>query len=156
MPEQGQPAPEFTGTTSDGASLSLSDLRGKPVALYFYPKDDTPGCTRQACSLRDGWDELQQAGIQVIGVSGDDEASHQRFADKFSLPFPLLADTDHEIQHKYGARGSKSMYGRIFDATKRVTFLIDREGTICHVFKRPDTSNHAREVLDKWRQIEKS
>jgi len=153
MPEVGQPAPHFSGTTGSGDSLSLDDFKGKWVLLYFYPKDDTPGCTKQACNLRDNLDELQQAGVKVVGVSGDDEASHQRFSEKYELPFPLIADTGREIQTAYGTYGEKSLYGRKSMGVKRTSFLIDPDGVIRHVFKRPNTGGHAEEVLSKLEEV---
>ena len=150
MPEVGQPAPLFEGTTQDGETLRLKDYRRRRVALYFYPKDDTPGCTKQACNLRDGYRELLDAGIAVIGVSADDVASHDAFAEKYELPFPLVADPDHEILEKYGVWGERNLYGRKFMGVKRTTFLIDEDGTIRHVFKRPKVSEHTAEILAKF------
>ncbi len=149
MPEPGTPAPDFTARTGDGETVSLADHRGRWVLLYFYPKDDTPGCTKQACNLRDNFGALGEAGVTVLGVSGDDEASHERFASKYSLPFPLLADTDHEIHDAYGVRGEKNFYGKKLFGTKRTSFLIDPDGIVRHVFKRPKTGEHAEEVLAK-------
>lgn len=150
MPEPGALAPEFEGETQDGDRIRLSDYRGRRIALYFYPKDDTPGCTKQACNLRDGYTGLLDAGIAVIGVSGDDVASHARFADKYELPFPLIADTDHTILEKYGVWRVRNMYGRKFMGTQRTTFLIDEEGRIKDVIKKPDVSNHATEVKERF------
>ena len=149
MPQPGEVAPDVQGTAQSGEALRLSDLRGRPVALYFYPKDDTPGCTKQACNLRDEYGALQEAGIQVVGVSGDDVASHERFAEKYSLPFPLLADPEHEILNAYGVWGERNLYGKKFMGVKRTTFLIGPDGTIRHVFKRPKTDAHAQEILAK-------
>lgn len=151
--EVGTVAPEFEGDTQHGGSLRLSDLRGQKVALYFYPKDDTPGCTKQACSLRDGWDRLQEAGIAVVGVSKDDAASHDDFAEKYDLPFPIVADPEHTILERYGVWGERSMFGNTFMGTQRTTFLIDEAGKIRRVIERPDTENHAREILEAWRDI---
>lgn len=150
MPEAGTAAPDFSGKTQDGATVTLSDHRGKKVALYFYPKDDTPGCTKQACSLRDDYSRLQDAGIVVIGVSADDVESHQAFAEKYSLPFPLIADTEKEILNKYGVWGERNLYGKKFMGIKRTTFLIDEEGEIVQVIKRPKTDAHAEEVMRKF------
>ncbi|HEX7069362.1 MAG TPA: thioredoxin-dependent thiol peroxidase [Rhodothermales bacterium] len=147
MPEEGQTAPDFRAASQDGDQISLSDYRGRKVALYFYPKDDTPGCTKQACSLRDDYSALLDAGIAVIGVSGDDVASHAAFADKYELPFPLLADPDHDILEKYGVWRERNLYGRLVLGTQRTTFLIDEEGVIRKVIKRPNVDDHAREVL---------
>jgi len=150
MPEVGAPAPDFEGKTQTGETIRLSDFRGKKVALYFYPKDDTPGCTKQACNLRDHFDVLRDAGIVVLGVSGDDVASHEKFAGKYHLPFPLIADPEHEILEKYGVWGERNLYGRKFMGIKRTTFLIDENGVIRHVFKRPKVSEHAEEILAKF------
>ncbi len=150
MPEPGQLAPDFEGQTQQGETLRLSDYRGKKVALYFYPKDDTPGCTKQACNLRDDYSELQEAGVAVIGVSADDVDSHVAFAEKYSLPFPLVADPEHDVLNAYGVWGERNLYGRKFMGTKRTTFLIDEEGKIVHVFKRPKVTEHGSEVMEKF------
>ena len=147
MPRPGDLAPDFEGTTQSGEILRLSDLRGRPVALYFYPKDDTPGCTKQACNLRDHHADLLEAGVAVVGVSPDDAASHERFAGKYGLPFPLVADPDRAIAEAYGVWGEKNLYGVRRMGLKRTTFLLDAEGRVAHVFKRPDTSGHAEEIL---------
>lgn len=149
MPEEGQKAPKFSGMDQRGKAVSLDDFRDQLLVLYFYPKDDTPGCTKQACNLRDGQSELRSRGVAVVGVSADSTTSHEKFADKYDLPFPLIADTDKSIMKRYGAYGKKNRYGRIFVGVKRTTFLIDRDGTILHVFKRPNTRDHTREILDK-------
>lgn len=150
MPAVGDVAPPFEGITQTGETVRLADYEGQKVALYFYPKDDTPGCTKQACNLRDGYQELLDAGIAVVGVSGDDVDSHEAFAGKYDLPFPLVADPEHEILNQYGVWGERNFYGRTFMGTKRTTFLIDEEGTIVHVFKRPKVKKHTREILDKF------
>ncbi|MGB3541558.1 thioredoxin-dependent thiol peroxidase [Rubrivirga sp.] len=149
MPSVGDPAPSFEGVDQDGNTVRLQDFEGRPIALYFYPKDDTPGCTKQACNLRDNTSDLEAAGIAVVGVSPDDAASHERFAEKYSLPFPLLADPDKTILQTYGAWGEKSLYGRTSIGVKRTTFLIGPDGQVLHVFKRPKTTNHAQEILAK-------
>ncbi len=149
VPEPGDIAPPFKGTTQTGETVSLADFKGKYVALYFYPEDDTPVCTKQACSLRDGYSELKEAGIVVIGVSRDDVDSHKAFADKFDLPFPLVADPEKKILNAYGTWGEKNMYGNLVMGTKRFTFLIDPNGVIAHVFKRPKNADHAQEILRK-------
>lgn len=149
MPEAGEPAPGFTGTTGTGDTVRLADYGGQWVLLYFYPADDTPGCTKQACNLRDNFVALQNEGMAVLGVSGDDEASHERFAEKYDLPFPLLADPGHEIMERYGVWGEKNFYGKKSIGTKRTTFLIDGDGIVRHVFKRPKTGEHAEEVRAK-------
>jgi peroxiredoxin Q/BCP len=149
----GTEAPDFTGPTQYGTPLSLSDYRGQWVALYFYPKDDSPGCTKQACNLRDGSKDLARAGVKVLGVSDDDEASHRDFADDYDLPFPLVADTDRDILSRYGVYGERSMYGNTFMGTKRTTYLIDPDGVIRHVFKAPKTGNHTEEILRKLEAV---
>jgi peroxiredoxin Q/BCP len=156
LPQIGTEAPPFEGRIQDGSLLRLSELRGNKVVLYFYPKDDTPGCTKQACSLRDGWEELQAAGIQVVGVSQDDVESHEKFAEKYDLPFPIVADPDHDILKRYGVWGERSMFGNTFMGTKRTTFLIDEEGIIREIIKKPATADHAREVREKWRDVEET
>jgi peroxiredoxin Q/BCP len=143
----GDPAPHFEATDQDGNLIRLSDLRGKKVALYFYPKDDTPGCTAQACNLRDHSEELTAKNVQVIGVSVDDEKSHQKFALKYELPFPLLVDTDKKIVEAYGVWQEKSMYGRKYMGTMRTTFLIDEQGVIEKIIEKVDTKNHAAQLL---------
>ncbi len=150
MPEAGATAPAFSGTTQDGDRIKLADYRGRRLALYFYPKDDTPGCTKQACNLRDGYQDLLKAGIAVVGVSIDDRASHEKFADKYELPFPLIADVDKKVVSAYGVYGEKSLYGRKFIGTRRTTFLIDEAGKIVHVFKRPKTADHTAEILKRF------
>jgi peroxiredoxin Q/BCP len=147
MLKPGDKAPPFSLPADDGTTVSLAQFRGKPVVLYFYPKDDTPGCTTQACEFRDHWTAVQQAGAVVLGVSPDGVASHERFKAKFSLPFPLLADTDHEVARAYGAWGRKSMYGRSYEGILRTTFLIDGGGRIRHVFEKVRPQGHAAEVL---------
>lgn len=148
-PAVGDTVPAFEMTADDGSVVSDAALRGRRYVLYFYPKDDTPGCTKQACNLRDNFAALEREGITVLGVSGDDEASHERFAEKYDLPFPLVADPDHAITTRYGVWGEKNFYGKTIVGTKRTTFLIDPEGIIRHVFKRPKTGEHAEEVLAK-------
>lgn len=148
--EPGQEAPDFEAPTQTGDLVRLSDYRGQWVALYFYPNDDTPGCTKQACNLRDGEAQLQAAGIAVIGVSEDDIASHEAFADKYDLSFPLVADPDHDVLDAYGVYGQRNMYGNTFMGTARTTYLIDPEGIIRHVFKRPRTGAHTAEILRKF------
>jgi thioredoxin-dependent peroxiredoxin len=149
-PAVGQPAPEFEGTTHDGDTIHLSDYRGRKLALYFYPKDDTPGCTKQACSLRDGYRELLDAGIAVVGVSADDRESHARFTERYELPFPLIADPDRRILMQYGVWGERTLYGRKMIGTLRTTFLIDEQGILREIIKRPKTEAHAEEILSRW------
>ena len=149
-PAPGDPAPDFSGVTTDGHRVSLADYRGRKLVLYFYPKDDTPGCTRQACSLRDHAAEIAAHGGAVLGVSTQDEASHRRFTGKFRLNFPLLADTDGAIGRAYGALGGPGLLARLRSAAglaQRVTFIIDEQGRIAHVIARPDVARHAEEVI---------
>ena len=145
--EVGDKAPAFQATDQDGDAVALRDFKGKKVVLYFYPKDDTPGCTKEACSVRDGWSKFRRKGVAVLGVSVDDEKSHRKFSDKFSLPFPLLADTDKEIVKAYGVWGEKSMYGRKYMGTHRVTYLVDEKGKIAAVWPKVKPDAHAEEVL---------
>jgi peroxiredoxin Q/BCP len=128
MVDQGQPAPDFSLRSDSGETIRLSDLRGRPVVVYFYPKDDTAGCTRQACAIRDSWAEFEHAGVTVLGVSPDSVESHQRFKDKFTLPFPLLADEDHAVAEAYGAWGEKTRYGKTSVGLIRSGFVIDADG----------------------------
>ena len=147
--EAGAKAPAFTATTFDGTKVKLTDFKGQRVALYFYPKDATPGCTKQACNLRDNIAALTEAGIAVIGVSPDGNDSHEKFATKHELPFPLIADPDHKIIDKYGVWGEKQNYGKRYMGLQRTTFLIGESGKIEHVFKRPKTNDHTAEILSK-------
>ena len=147
MVEPGSPAPPFALPNGDGDTVKLHDLHGRQVVLYFYPKDDTPGCTTQACDLRDSWRAIQEAGAVVLGVSPDAPASHARFARKFQLPFPLLADEDHAVAEAYGAWGEKSMYGRTYMGIIRSTVIIDGDGIVSHVFPRVRPKGHAAIVL---------
>jgi peroxiredoxin Q/BCP len=144
----GDPAPTFTGTDQNGQPVSLADFRGKKVVLYFYPKDDTPGCTAQACSLRDNYEALQSAGYEVLGVSTDSAASHQKFIGKHNLPFTLIADTDQQIVTAYGVWQEKSMYGRKFMGIVRTTFVIDENGNIADIITKIDTKQHAEQLLN--------
>lgn len=146
---EGDKAPHFKGIDQNGNTVDSNDLAGKTIILYFYPKDDTPGCTATACSLRDEYRYLNEANYAVVGVSADDEASHKKFAEKFSLPFPLLADTNHEILKAYGVWGAKQFMGRISDGIIRTTFIIDGDGTITKVIKKVDTTDHAAQILAK-------
>ena len=147
MLKEGSKAPEFTAKDQDGKKVKLSDYKGKRVVLYFYPKDDTPGCTKEACSFRDADEVFNSKGIKVFGVSTDDEKSHQKFISKFQLPFDLLADTDKKIVEKYGVWGEKSMYGRTYMGTLRKTFLIGEDGKIVKIFDKVKVAEHADEVL---------
>ncbi len=151
MPQAGQTAPDFEGVTQNGETIRLADYAGRKVALYFYPKDDTPGCTKQACNLRDGYRQLLDEGIAVVGVSADDADSHAQFAEKYALPFPLIADVDRSIVERYGVWGEKNFYGKKSMGILRTTFLIDEEGIIRHVFKKPLVEEHTRELIEKAR-----
>lgn len=146
----GTKAPDFKVKDQDGNTVSLKDFKGQKVVLYFYPKDDTPGCTKEACNLRDNYTALQEAGIALLGVSVDDEKSHQKFIKKFDLPFPLLADTDHTIVEAYKVWVEKSMYGRKYMGTARVTYLIGETGKIDHVIEKVEVSDHTAQILKTW------
>ena len=150
-PEEGQEAPDFElpGTEAEGREtrVRLSELKGRRVVLYFYPKDDTPGCTTQACGIRDAWPRFGETGAAVFGLSADDVESHRRFADKYDLPFPLLADTDHEVAEAYGVWKEKKLYGRKHWGIERSTFVIGPDGRIEHVFRRVKPAQHADQVL---------
>lgn len=147
MPRRGQMAPSFSVPDHDGTMVSLAQFRGRPVVLYFYPKDDTSGCTTEACEFRDAWAALERVGAVVLGVSPDGPASHQKFRAKYALPFPLLADTDHALAEAYGVWGEKSMYGRTYFGILRTTFVIDQTGAIRHIFGKVKPRGHAAEVL---------
>ncbi len=145
--EVGSIAPDFAQKNQHGAIVRLSDFKGQKIALYFYPKDNTPGCTAQACNLNDNLPTLQQAGYKVIGVSVDGEKSHQKFISKFGLQFDLLADEDHQIVEAYNVWVEKQMYGRSYMGTARTTFLIDEQGIIQRIISKVDTKNHAEQIL---------
>jgi thioredoxin-dependent peroxiredoxin len=145
--KEGEKAPDFSAETQEGNRVSLPDFSGKHVILYFYPKDDTPGCTKEACHFRDAFGEFQKKGAMVLGVSTDPVKSHKKFAEKFQLPFPLLADVDKKIVEAYGVWGEKSFMGRKYMGTNRVTFLIDPEGRIKKIWPRVKPEEHAAEVL---------
>ncbi|HVW37631.1 MAG TPA: thioredoxin-dependent thiol peroxidase [Pirellulales bacterium] len=145
--EAGKKAPEFTLPADDGSKVKLKDLRGSAVVLYFYPRDDTPGCTREACAFRDRRKEIQKAGAKVFGVSTDDVASHMKFRDKYELNFPLLADVDHKVAEKYGAWREKNMYGKKSWGVQRSTFLIDADGVVQKVWKKVSVDGHDDQVL---------
>jgi thioredoxin-dependent peroxiredoxin len=146
--KEGQKAPDFTLPSSDGGKVSLKSLRGKPVVLYFYPKDDTPGCTREACAFRDARARLKKSGAVVLGVSPDSVSSHAKFREKYRLDFPLLADTDKAVAKKYGAFGEKVMYGKKVIGMIRSTFVIDAEGVVQRVFPRVRVDGHDDQVLE--------
>lgn len=145
---EGQKAPDFTAKDQDGNRISLSDFSGKDVILYFYPKDDTPGCTAEACSFRDNYQSLLEEGFVVLGISADDEKSHQKFISKYNLPFPLIADTDKKICEAYGVWVEKNMYGKKYMGIARKTFIIDKNGVIKKIIDKVDTQNSSRQVLD--------
>ena len=147
MVEEGSPAPDFTLTSDSGAAVTLSSFRGAPVVLYFYPRDDTPGCTRQACGIRDGWDEFERRGAVVLGVSPDGPAKHTKFKEKYGLPFTLLADEDHAVAETYGTWVEKSMLGKRFMGIERSTFVIDADGRVAKVLRRVKPDTHAADVL---------
>ena len=152
MPKEGSMAPNFAAKDANGETVRLKDLRGQKVVLYFYPKDDTPGCTKEACSFRDAFADFKKRDIKVLGVSIDSEASHKKFAAKYKLPFTLLADPDHSIADAYGVYGEKKFMGRTYLGVKRVTFLIDEKGKVKKVFERVKPEEHAREVLEAFEQ----
>ena len=143
----GDPAPEFEATTDEGKRVKLSDYRGKRVVLYFYPKDDTPGCTTQACSFRDNYPAIEEKNAIVLGVSPDSVASHEKFRDQYRLNFPLLADADHKVAEKYGAWREKTLYGKKSMGIQRSTFLIDAAGKVARVWKKVNVDGHDEEVL---------
>jgi peroxiredoxin Q/BCP len=153
MVEAGSKAPGFSLPADDGQAVKLEDLRGKRVVLYFYPKDDTSGCTTEACEFRDSWKALAKTGAVVLGVSPDSVNSHIKFKQKYKLPFPLLADTDHRVAEAYGAWGEKSMYGRKYQGILRSTFIIDEAGKVARVFPRVKPKGHATEVLEALRSL---
>ncbi len=149
-PKPGDPAPDFSCPATDGSTIRLSDFRGKKLVLYFYPMDDTPGCTKQACSLRDHNHEIRDKGAAILGISTQDAASHQRFTEKYRLNFPLIADTDGAVARAYGAVGGGGLMGAaasLFGVANRITFIIDESGHIAHIIDKPDCANHAEEVL---------
>ncbi|MEO5980136.1 MAG: thioredoxin-dependent thiol peroxidase [Chryseolinea sp.] len=144
----GDKAPDFTGKDQDGKDVSLSSLKGKKVVLYFYPKDQTPGCTAEACNLRDNIDKLTSEGYTILGVSTDDEASHREFREKYKLPFPLIADTDKSIHEKYGVWVEKERDGKKFMGTARTTFIVDASGKITDIIDKVETANHSAQILN--------
>jgi peroxiredoxin Q/BCP len=150
--QEGDPAPDFTAATQDGTEVSLSDFRGRPVVLYFYPRDNTPGCTTEACGFRDHWAELEAAGAVVLGVSTDSVRRHANFARKYELPFRLVADPEHEVVRAYGVEGEKRFMGRTSVGTYRVTFLIGPDGRIRRIWPKVKVKEHAAEVLAALRE----
>ena len=147
MLKEGSTAPAFKTTDANGETVNLKDLRGQKVVLYFYPKDDTPGCTKEACSFRDSFAKFKKRGIEVFGVSLDSEKSHQKFIDKFKLPFRLLADTERQLSDSFGTYGEKKFMGRTYMGNHRMTFLIDEKGKIKKIFSKVKPEEHAGEVL---------
>ena len=146
--EPGDIAPDFTAKTQTGDDIRLSSLRGRPVVLYFYPRDDTPGCTREACGFRDSWNQIQAKGAIVLGVSTDSVRSHERFSERYKLPFTLVSDEEKSIVSAYGVWGEKSFMGRKFQGTRRMTFLIGADGRIQKIWPKVKTANHSAEVLE--------
>ncbi|MGF1585045.1 MAG: thioredoxin-dependent thiol peroxidase [Bacteroidales bacterium] len=150
--KEGDKAPLFNSKDQNENQISSKNLKGKKIILYFYPRDNTPGCTAEACSLRDGYDELLNAGFVVIGVSPDNEKSHQKFSEKHNLPFHLIADTDKELANSYGVWGEKKMLGKTYMGIIRTTFIISEEGVIEHVIPKVDTKNHAGQILELYKK----
>ncbi|MDB5221973.1 MAG: thioredoxin-dependent thiol peroxidase [Chitinophagaceae bacterium] len=150
---EGDKAPAFKSKDQNGNPVSLSDFKGKKVALYFYPEDDTPTCTVEACNLRDNYSLLKRNGIIVLGVSPDDEKKHKKFEQKFNLPFTLVVDKDKKIIDKYGVWGEKNLYGRKYMGLHRTTFLIDEKGIIKKIFKKPRSKMHSEEILKAWQEL---
>jgi thioredoxin-dependent peroxiredoxin len=147
--EEGKPAPDFELETDSGETVKLSDFRGRPVVLYFYPKDDTPGCTTEACEFRDAYDVYRERGAEVLGVSPDDVASHGKFKSKHELPFTLLADPDHSVAEQYGVWGERKFAGKTYMGINRSTFVIDSDGNVAHAMLGIKPAGHAQDVLDK-------
>jgi len=150
---EGMKAPAFKGKDQNGKDVSLADFKGKKVVLYFYPEDDTPTCTVEACNLRDNYALLRKEGFEVLGVSPDDSKSHKKFEQKFSLPFTLIADPDHKIIDRYGVWGEKQLYGRKYMGLHRTTFLIDEKGKIRKIFLRPKNKSHTEEIIKAWNEL---
>jgi thioredoxin-dependent peroxiredoxin len=147
---EGAKAPDFTVRDQDGNSVSLKDFKGKKLVLFFYPKDNTPTCTEQACNLRDNIDLLKKKGINVLGISVDSERKHKNFEKKFSLPFPLLADVDHKMVEAYDVWGEKTLFGRKYMGIHRISFLINEEGIVEHIIDKVKAVDHARQIIDTW------
>jgi thioredoxin-dependent peroxiredoxin len=148
MIEEGKPAPDFELTSDSGETVRLSDLKGRPVVVYFYPRDDTPGCTAQACGIRDNYEAFGERGAVVLGISPDDESSHVKFKQKYGLPFTLLADPEHRVADQYGVWAERSMYGKTYMGIERSTFVIDSEGNVARVLRRVKPDTHAQQVLE--------
>ena len=153
---EGSKAPSFKSKDQDGKPVSLSDYKGKKIVLYFYPEDDTPTCTIQACNLRDNFSLLKKNGIVVLGVSPDEEKKHKKFEAKYDLPFTLIADPSHDIIDKYAVWGEKQLYGRTYMGLHRTTFLIDEKGIVKKIFLKPKNKQHTEEILNAWQLIEES
>lgn len=153
MLSENQKAPDFKLLNEKNETIMLSQFVGKPFVLYFYPKDDSPGCTTEACSFRDSYNEYQNLGVEIIGISPDNSTSHEKFSKKYQLPFILLADPDHKVAELYGVWGKKKNYGKEYDGIFRTTFLIDREGKIAKVFKGVKPADHSIEVLDEIKKL---
>lgn len=146
--KEGDTAPEFTGVNENGEEISLSDYRGKKLILFFYPKDNTPTCTVEACNLRDNYSDLKDKGFELLGVSPDSKRKHQNFIKKFSLPYPLLADTEQEVLNKYGVWGEKQMFGKKYMGVFRTTFVIDEKGVIEKIFTKVKSAEHTEQILE--------
>jgi peroxiredoxin Q/BCP len=153
QPTAGMPAPQFEGTDQNGNVIKLNSFRGKKIVLYFYPKDNTPGCTAEACSLRDNYNELLKKGFVVIGISPDSIKSHEKFSEKYELPFPLISDPEKKIMMAYGAYGEKMMYGKKVTGVLRTTFIIDGDGKIEKVIKKVDTKEHAPQIFKLYENV---
>jgi len=153
MLKVGDKAPDFKLQDETGKQISLSDFKGKKVVIYFYPKDDTPGCTAEACSFRDVYDDLLEAGAVVIGISKDEASSHKKFKDKYNLPFYLLSDPDHKVIEQYGAWREKKMYGKVTMGTVRITYIVDGEGIIRKVYDKVKPEGHGKEILEALKSI---
>lgn len=153
MLKEGDKAPAFSGKDQNGQKIRLTDFRGKKIVLYFYPEDDTPTCTIQACNLRDNYSLLKKEGFEVIGVSPDDAKKHKKFEQKFGLPFILIADPDRKILEKYGVWGEKQMFGNHYMGVHRTTFVIDEKGRIGKIFYQPKNKAHAEEIVKAWKEL---
>ena len=151
--QEGDKAPAFTGKDQNGNKVSLSDLKGKKVVLYFYPEDDTPTCTVQACNLRDNYALLKREGFTILGISPDEEKKHKKFGAKYDLPFTLVADPEHKIIDKYGVWGEKQLYGRKYMGLHRTTFHVDEKGVIRKIFLKPRSKQHAEEIVKAWAEL---
>lgn len=148
---EGDKAPDFTTSDQNGNEVKLEDFKGKKVVLYFYPRDNTPGCTTEACNLRDNYDALKKQGFEILGISPDSEASHKKFGAKHDLPFALLSDPDKQIMNAYGVWGEKKMYGKTYEGVHRTTFIIDEEGAIEKVFKKVKTKDHSNQIFNEYK-----